>query len=290
MALQMDVYSPDLVLLDTLDEFDSVIWEEKAFDAGSFSAVVALSAKNAELLKPETDGREKIIWIEGETAGLAERTNKSVDDAGKQVLTVKGRLLTGILERRVLWGMYSLNGRATTLMQHLVRDCCISPTRGNAVLRRIPNLIIDTAYAGTGATIKKQKTGGTLLDALSEIGEANLIAFGVRFNPAVPRMEFWVRPCVDRSVGQSAREPVFYSSELDDVLASEYARDSSEYRSIALVAGEGEGAGRVLVSVDEDGNVTRDSSGLIPGRDYATKTYVNNSIQTAIYDSWGASY
>ena len=49
------------------------------------------------------------------------------------------------------------------------------------------------------------------------------MAFGVRFNPEVPRMEFWARYGVDRSTGQTVNEPVFYSTELDDVLTSDYA-------------------------------------------------------------------
>lgn len=63
-------------------------------------------------------------------------------------------------------------------------------------------------------------------------------------------MEFWARYGVDRSTGQNVNDPVFYSTELDDVLESDYDYDSRNYRNVTLVAGEGEGADRVSVTVE----------------------------------------
>ena len=82
-----------------------------------------------------------------------------------------------------------------------------------------------------------------------------------------PQMEFWARPGVDRSVHQSVLEPFFYSTELDDVLSSQYSYDSGNYRNIALVAGEGEGDGRVLVT---DGLADRFTPGEDSGYVYET--------------------
>ena len=45
---------------------------------------------------------------------------------------------------------------------------------------------------------------------------------------------------------------MFYSTELDDVLSSEYSYSSQDYRNTALVAGEGEGNDRVMVVVEND--------------------------------------
>ena len=64
-------------------------------------------------------------------------------------------------------------------------------------------------------------------------------------------MEFWTRRGVDRTVGQTETDPVFFSAELDDVLTSEYAYNSGEARNVALVAGEGEGPARAYVVVPE---------------------------------------
>lgn len=255
MDLKMEVYSPSLELLGFLEVYTSVLWEEYAFKAGTFSVESIITDENKALLVPDN-----ILWIEGDTAGIIEHMEQSAGEDGPRI-TVKGRLLTGILDRRILWGSYSLYGEAPALMYDLVTDCAITPTKGDAEARKIPGLELEGDPPSAGTSIRKQKTGGSLLEALEELGEPNGVAYGVKFDAQVPRMLFWSRLGVDRSVNQTDVDPVFYSTELDDVLASEYAYDSSDYRNVSLVAGEGEGAERVFVSVGNEsaGLVRRES-------------------------------
>lgn len=245
MDLKMEVYTPLLELAGILEVHRSVIWEEKAFEAGSFSVDALITEESKTLLVPDN-----IIWIEGETAGIVEYVQEQSGKDGPYI-TVKGQALTGILGQRILWGQYNLTGTPPAIMHSLVNDCCISPTRGDVESRKIPGLVSLTPAAG-GASIRVQKTGGTLLEALEEIGAAYGVAFGVRFNPAVPQMEFWTRWGQNRSVNQTTNDPVFYSTELDDVLSSEYSYNSQDWRNVALVAGEGEGDNRTMIIVDSD--------------------------------------
>lgn len=243
MDLKMEVYTPLLELAGILEVHRSVIWEEKAFEAGSLSVDALITEESKALLVPDN-----IIWIEGETAGIVEYVQEQSGKDGPYI-TVKGPALTGILGQRILWGQYNLTGTPPAIMHSLVNDCCISPTRGDVESRKIPGLVSLTPAAG-GASIRVQKTGGTLLEALEEIGAAYGVAFGVRFNPAVPQMEFWTRWGQNRSVNQDANDPVFYSTELDDVLSSEYSYNSQDWRNVALVAGEGEGNNRTMIVVE----------------------------------------
>lgn len=245
MDLKMDVYTQSIELIGMLNIQKSIIWEDKAFTAGSFSVESLISDESKALLVPEN-----IIWIEGETAGIIEYISKESGKDGPYI-TAKGSTLTGILARRILWGRYDLTGTPPAIMHQLVNDCCINPTRGNAEARKIPGLVLLDAPTG-GESVRVQKTGGTLLEALEQLGETYGVAFGVRFNPAVPQMEFWTRLGQNRSINQTANDPVFYSTELDDVLSSEYSYSSQDYRNAALVAGEGEGNDRVMVVVESD--------------------------------------
>lgn len=245
MDLKMEVYSPSLVLLGMLEVWESTIWEEKAFGAGSFSVKAIVTAESVELLS-----RDNIVWIEGETAGIIEYINGKTEESGLFIIA-KGRLLTGLLDRRILWGRYSLNNTVPEIMRYLVNDCCINPTRGDTEARKMPGLIISDIPSG-GDKIRYQKTGGSLLDALAELGEAYQVAFGVRFNPAIPQMEFWARYGQNLTTSQTTNEPVFYSTELDDVLSSEYTYDSGDYKNVALVGGEGEGDDRTYVTVEDE--------------------------------------
>lgn len=243
MDLKMEVYTPGLELLGLLEVYTSVLWEEYAFKAGSFSLDAPLTDSNRELLRPGN-----LLWMEGETAGMVEHIEQSAGEDGLR-LAVKGRLLCGLLDWRVLWGRYQMQGEVPALMYHLVEDCAINPTRGDTAARVIPGLALDGAPPATGASIRKQQTGGPLLEALEELGEGYGVAFGVKFDPQAPQMLFWARPGIDRTVNQGAVDPVFYSTELDDVLSAEYTYDDSDRRTVALVAGEGEGASRVYTTV-----------------------------------------
>lgn len=245
MDLKMEVYSPFLELAGILEVHRSVIWEEKAFGAGSFSVDSLITPESVSLLAPHN-----IIWIAGDSAGTIEYVQEQHSKEGPYI-TVKGPDLTGILGYYALHGLYNLKGTAPQIMHELVNDCCVSPTRGDTEARKVPGLVCLPPPPG-GSSIQMQKTGGILLEALEELGAAFGVAFGVRFNPAVPRMEFWTRWGQDRSITQTANAPVFYSTELDDVLTSEYSYNAQDWRNVALVAGEGEGAGRVMVTVEAE--------------------------------------
>lgn len=245
MDLKMEVYTQSLELIGVLEIQRSIIWEDKAFTAGSFSVESLITDDSKALLVPEN-----IIWIEGETAGIIEYVHEEAGKNGPYIV-VKGATLTGILGRRILWGRYDLTGTPPAIMRSLVNDCAVSPTRGDTQARKIPGLVLKDAPSG-GDSIRMQKTGGTLLEALEQLGETYGVAFGVSFNPSVPQMEFWTRWGQTRSVNQTANDPVFYSTELDDVLSSEYSYSSQDYRNTALVAGEGEGNDRVMVVVESD--------------------------------------
>lgn len=249
MDLKMEVYTQSLKLMGLLEIQNSVIWEQKAFINGSFSVKSLVTDESRALLQ-----EENILWIEGDAAGIIEHIDQQAGDDGPYI-TVKGRDLTGILDRRILWGTYDLSGTVQEIMRYLVDDCCINPTRGDTEARKIPGLVLAPEPAEGGPYIRIQKTGGSLLDTLEELGETYQISFGVRFNPEFPRMEFWTRPGVNRSINQTVNKHVFYSTELDDVLSSDYSYDSSRYRNLALVAGEGEGRDRIHVTVEENAEI-----------------------------------
>lgn len=247
MDLKMEVYSPFLELLGLLEIQNSVMWENKAFSAGSFTLNSLITEESKSLLVPEN-----IIWIAGDDAGIIEYVQQETGEDGPYI-TVKGCNLTGALGRYILWGPYNLTGPVPEIMRRLVDSCCIHPALGDfPETRIIPNLVLSDEIAASGPSIRSQKTGGNLLDALEELGTAYGVPFGVRFNPTVPQMEFWARYGVDRSIHQDSSEPIFYSTELDDVLSSEYSYNAQNYRNVAVVAGEGEGNNRVMVIVNGD--------------------------------------
>lgn len=273
--LKMGVYTPDLELVGLLGGYRSMSFTENAFGSGSFLVDCPVMAETQKLLVPEN-----IIWFREGAAGVVEYIEESSGEDGISV-TAKGRLLTGLLDRRILWGRYDMTGTPAAIMARLVQENAVSPADP---ARRIPGLVLADMPPDPGPIIRKQKTGGSLLEALEELGEAYQVAFGIRFNPEVPQMEFWVRPGIDHSMGQEANEPVFFSTTLGDVLESEYAYNSADYRNTALVAGEGEGADRTYLTVTEGGSAEVQTADFIPQGASVLVTSTGQRVRTRSAD------
>lgn len=231
MDLKLEVYNQRLVLQGLLEVCKSIVWTEEAYGAGSFQLESILTDDTRALLV-----EENIIWIADDIAGVIEHIETSHDEAGTSI-TVKGRLLTSILDRRILWGTYNLYDTPAAIMYTLVTDCCISPTRGTTASRVIDILRLGSTPSG-GSNMRKQATGGQLLEVLSDIGDAKNVAFKVAFSASECKGIFKAWYGTDRSINQSSVEPVFFSTELDDVLASRYEYDSSDYRNTAYIGGQ----------------------------------------------------
>ena len=237
MVYKMEVFSPSLELQGILETFSSLLVTEQAFKAGEFTLDCPMTDATKSLLVPDN-----IIWFYDAVAGIIESISASTSESGISV-TLRGPLLSGLLSRRILWGLYNISGSPSKIMCDMVEDCAVSPTRGDTAARVIPGLTVDECPTDT-RSIRKQSTGDNLLDFLTDVGQTNLTAFGVDFDPATPGMVFRARPGVNRTIDQTDVDPVYYGTELDDVLSSAYDYDSSGYGNIALVAGEGEGADR----------------------------------------------
>jgi len=75
MELKMEVYTPALELVGILDVYRSVIWEEYAYKAGSFSVDSLITPEVTALLVPDN-----ILWIVDDTAGIIESIEETVDE------------------------------------------------------------------------------------------------------------------------------------------------------------------------------------------------------------------
>ena len=324
MNWKLEVFSPppELALLGILEKVDSVLYEEYAFDAGTFSLEVMLDDAASALIQADN-----IIWFGDDAAGVITYiNNSSEEEAGK--ITVKGEMLTGVLKRRILWGLHKFSTSPSGVMRGAVAMNLAEPEAGDTENRAIPGVVLAEDTESDQRKIVKQSTGATLLEFCAEIGAAHQTAFGIRFNPEVPCLEFYTHIGVDRSINQSTVEPVVFDTELDDILDSAYEYNSGDYANVALIAGEGDGTNRVYLTVYEDGSDSGvDSSGVREQYQYATKQevtavrntasslgaeveqlknslsglssdlsgyaterYVTAAIQTAVLDSWNGSY
>lgn len=276
--VQITVFKVDNYTFEALgdiSQYTSLIWPDSFNGYAQFELWAPITQDNANLLK-----RNNIIWCGGENAAIIEIVKATTDNNGEKVYDIKGRTLEKFLEDRMVWGMYTKTGKASTVMYDLVNVCAINPTNPR---RKIPFLVCaeDKQF---GNKIDYQKTGGSLYMALYQLAAESDIGFSVLFDPKNSRLVFEVRKGADRTQGNSeGNDPVVFSTELEDILSSEYYANEQDKKNIAYVQGEDTGAARKSVVVGQDELIGFDRRELyVDARDLQSEVYNEDGTSTTL--------
>ena len=255
----MDVYVLDknLKAQGVCDDYKSIIWTPRYYTAGDFELYLPATDKNISLLKEDCYVvRDKDVSLNGSTVirknvMLIEKVQVTTDIENGNFLIVTGRDLKAILARRIIWKQTTLYGRLEAALQRVVSDNAISP---EITERKIPGLKLG-ASKGFTDTIDRQVTGAVLYEFLCEVCTAYGIGWDVYL--AGTDLVFELYKGTDRSQGQSQNACVTFSQEFDNLLTTDYYYDKTNYKNVALVAGEGEGLDRKTVAVGSASGMDR---------------------------------
>lgn len=242
------IYDENFKRLGVVDTAESIIWANRFRQCGDFEIYIPASAEMLELLQEDRFvGRE-----DDDMVCIIEKVVITTDEENGDYLTVTGRDLRSILERRIVWNQTSLNGTVEKALQQLVRDAFIDPE----IPERQYNKLRFAAAHNYTETVSAQYTGTNLLEAIMELCAAYNYGFKIFLQDGYMRLDFYKG--VDRSANQEENTRVIFSEYYDNLKTFTYTRDKTNYKSVVVVAGEGEGLARKRV------NLTRsvDTSGL----------------------------
>ena len=234
--------------LGIVDSASSLIWTNRFRQAGDFEIYIPASAEKLELLREDN----LVAREDDDMVGIIERVELTTDEETGDYLIVTGRDLRSILDRRIVWDQTSLTGTVENAMRRLVTDAFISPA---IAARKYDKLTLAPAHGYTD-TVSAQYTGTNLLEAIEGLCAAHNYGFKITLESGLLVLDFY--KAADRSASQSVNPHVVFSEEYDNLTASTYTRDKTEYKTVALVAGEGEGSARKRTTVSR----STDQSGL----------------------------
>ena len=227
-----------------INHFTSLMWPDAFNGYTTFELNAPVTEENKILIK-----QNNIIWCGGDKAAKIEIISFEMNDDGEKTFKVKGRTLEQILTTRVIFGTYNCtNKKSSTAMYEIVNSQCVNPSDEN---RKIPFLECATDEK-IGKTISFQKTGGEVYDAITSIAKDADLGFDILFRPKEKKLIFKVHAGVDRTA-ESSSEQVVFSTALEDLLKSSYYTNNQDVKTLAYVAGEGDGINRKYVV---SGNVT----------------------------------
>lgn len=242
----------ELYLLDenfnivyVMDEYESFIWTDRYNLCGDFELYTTIDKNLLSYLKTD----RFIISSHSNHVMIVESIAYEYDAEEGNHLTVKGRSLESILDRRIVSKVTTINGTLQNGIQTLLNENAISPSEESRKL----NLVFkpsEDPYI-TELKLEAQYHGDTLYTIITELCEKHKIGFYIYLTDDNV-FEMSLYNGVDRSYKQDTNPYVVFSQEFDNLINSNYTLDMETLKNVAYVAGEGEGTDRKISTVDPD--------------------------------------
>lgn len=241
--MELYIFDRELNFKGIFEGHFSLRWVRRYSKCGEFELHCSLTPETLELLK-----RGNVIWKKDDLeAGYIEYRNLTQDTTGKEVLVLKGKFLTGYLNRRIVWDRQNLNTTSEFAIRELINKNAINPIDTD---RKI-NLMALGEVKNYTQSLNKQVSYKNLLETVEEIANTNELGIRTLIDIQNKQMIFDIYEGLDRTAGQSINAPAIFSKEFENILEQEFTDSFNNYRNLALVAGEGEGSARELVTVGQ---------------------------------------
>lgn len=242
------ILTEDFQRVGIVDTATSIIWANRHRQHGDFEIYISASAAVLDLLQED----RLVMRDDDDMVGIVEKIEITTNEENGDFLTVTGRCTRSILGRRIVWDQTTLNGTVENGMRQLVTDAFISPKIAE---RKYDGLTLAAAH-GYSDRLQIQYTGDNVKEAVESLCAANNYGYKMPLVGGVLQLDFYKG--VNRSATQSENPRVIFSEEYDNLTETTYTRDKTDYKSVVLVAGEGEGAARRRATVSR----STDLSGL----------------------------
>lgn len=241
--MDLIVLNTELEAISIVDEYESLIWTDRYQGYGDFELYASM--KDGVLNELRQD-----YYLQNRNSDhvmIIEKIQITSDVEIGTHVTVTGRSLESILDRRIVWKQTRISGNLQNGIHTLLDENVISPSDSN---RKIDNFVFKASVdpAITKLTINAQYTGKNLYDTIQKICEESGIGFKVTLNDN-KQLVFELYAGINRSYEQTENPYVIFSPKFENIINSNYIETKSSLKTIALVGGEGEGSARKYVTV-----------------------------------------
>lgn len=233
----------NFISLKVIDTFESLIWTERYNRCGDFEIYTPVDLELLDILIRKPDNVDYYIWLKDSEQQMIFETVKIVSDVETgSYMTISGRSLESLLDRRIIWEQTVLDGNLQNGIKKLLLDSVISPSIGD---RKIANfsMFVDEDPKIANLTIRAQYTGDNLYDTIVEICDTYNLGFQVSMTDTY-QFVFKLYFGEDRSYDQVKNPYVIFSPKFENIINSNYLKSGNTLKNVALVAGEDAGHNR----------------------------------------------
>ncbi len=232
------IFDKNLKFKGILDSYISFIWHRKYSRHGEFEIHISLTMEALKLL-----GKESLI-IKGKEVGFIDYRKMIQNNDGSETLLVKGKMASAYLARRIIWFQKNINGTIEEGIRTLIDENAVNPVN---VDRKIEAFTLGPLNGFT-QTINKQVTYKNLLEEVENLALVGELGLKVEYENE--QLVFKMYEGIDRTTNQSINSPAIFAREFENVLTQEYEESTRNLKNTALIAGEGEGAARILTTIE----------------------------------------
>lgn len=273
------VLNQDLQKIGIVDNYTSLIWASRYFDFGDCEIYAPVTETNLEMfqlgnyiIREDDDMICRIVSAELDTS----------TETGNYLIVI-GEDCRKILNQRIVWKTTSFTGTAENFIRRLIEENIISPEDADRAISRF----ILGEYYGFDERISLQTSYDPVGDKIAEICLMFEYGFKVTFDGN--NFVFNIYKGADRSFAQTENPYVVFSNDFENLKSSKFLLDKSEFKSVALVGGSGEGKDRLLtmVSTSTASGINRhevfvDAKGISKNITYEdlTQAYAGGAIST----------
>lgn len=238
----------DIVIV--LDEYESALWVDRYWSSGEVTIKVpptqALVAALTQCHYIQTSISDSTMVIEDLDI------KKELGGAGRDILTIAGRTMPVILERRIVWDKTYLDGLLQDAITQVMNENVISPTDTDRTISEF-EFIQSTDPTVMGMSVNTQYNGENIYDVISDLCRSREIGFKVVVQPDL-KFRLILYSGVNRAYDQADNPWVVFSPSFDNLSNIQYYASKRFLKTVLLVAGEeGIGNERITTTVEAPG-------------------------------------
>lgn len=250
-----------------IDNFISLVVNRRFFTSNGFELKLGLSMENLTNLKIGNAIRIDSVFYYINFS--------NVEDLKTGILVVKGVSFFGLLNQRIIWENYSNNARPELIARDLLLRHVITPTD---ISRKIAQISVSDDINLTPNGILYQNSYGMIREAIESLAQTYEFGFKEEYvDPYIPHSK------ITFMNGRDLSDSVEFTTDSENVLNESYEASDFDERNVALVAGEGEGSVRTLVTVGSGTGLNRKEL-YVDARDLQSEKEDDTQMTAAEYN------
>ena len=228
-SLEFYILAANFVPTGYIDTYESAIWTDRYNECGDFEIVIPASVPNVSEILNATYLYNKF----SDRIMVVEDINVSTDPEEGNKITISGRSLESMLDRRVVWEITNLDTNAQDAIKKLLNDNMIEATDYH---RKVYDFEFDENPdpAFTEYAMQAEYYGDDLYSAICDI--ATLFDIGWKITLDSSRvLHFALYLGTDRSYGQTENPFVIFSDKFENLLSSSYESNMTGFKNAILL-------------------------------------------------------